>query len=112
MRKSSLLLNTEHRKVEHSSGELEMDGREITKESLLELLHNSSLKEILSFAKSLGLKPNGAKLDIILQVKNAISKDEAKFQKAFRKMWGWSGGWVSETLMFERKRKIWLMGFI
>ena len=101
-----MLLNTEHRKVKHSSGELEMDGREITKESLLELLHNSSLKEILSFAKSLGLKPNGAKLDIILQVKNAISKDEAKFQKAFRKMWGWSGGWVLGTSMFERKRKI------
>ena len=62
--------------------------------------------------KSLGLKPNGAKLDIILQVKNAISKDEAKFQKAFRKMWGWSGGWVSGMSMFERKRKIWLMGLI
>lgn len=79
-----------------------MDGREITEESLLELLHNSSL----------GLKPNGAKLDIIFQVKNAISKDEAKFQKAFRKMWGWSGGCVSGTSLFERKREIWLIGFI
>ena len=97
MRKSSLLLNTEHRKVDHSSRELETDCREIPEERLLELLHNSSLKEVLSFAKSLGLKPNGAKLDIILQVKNAISKDEAKFQKAFRKMWGCSGGWVSGT---------------
>ena len=89
-----------------------MDGREITEESLLELLHNSSLKEVLSFAKSLGLKPNGAKLDIIFQVKNAIFKDEAKFQKAFRKMWGWSGGCVSGTSLFERKREIWLIGFI
>lgn len=34
---------------------------------------------------------------MILQVKNAISEDEAKFQKAFRKMWGCSGGWVSGT---------------
>ena len=51
-----------------------MDGREITEESLLELLHNSSLKEVLSFAKSLGLKPNGAKLD-------NISGKECNFQR-------------------------------
>ena len=96
-RRSSLLLNTEHRKVDRSSGELENDCRDITQERLLELLHNSTLKEVQSFAKSLGFKPKGTKLDITVQVKNAVSKDEAKFKKAFTKMWGCSGGWVSGT---------------
>ena len=96
-RRSSLLLNTEHRKVDRSSGELENDCRDITEERLLELLHNSTLKEVQSFAKPLGFKPKGTKLDIIVQVKNAVSKDEAKFKKAFTKMWGCSGGWVSGT---------------
>ena len=56
-----MLLNTEHRKVEHSSGELEMDGREITEESLFELLPNSSLKEVLSFAKVTGIETKWSK---------------------------------------------------
>ena len=96
-RRSSLLFNTEHRKVDRSSGELENDCRDITEQRLLELLHNSTLKEVQSFAKSLSFKPKGTKLDIIVLVKNAVAKDEVKFKKAFTKMWGCSGGWVSGT---------------
>lgn len=91
------MLNTDHRKVDSSSGELKNDCRDITEERLLELLHNSTLKEVQSFAKSLGFKPKGTKLDIIVLVKNAISKAEIRFKKAFTKMWGCSGGWVSGT---------------
>ena len=32
-----------------------------------------------------------------MQVKHAISKDDAKFKKAFKQLWGCSGGWVSGT---------------
>lgn len=91
-----MLLNTEHCKVNRSSGELETDCRDITEERLLELLHNSTLKEAKSFAQSIGLQPKGTRRDI-MQVKNGISKDKGKFKKAFNKMWGCSGGWVSGT---------------
>ena len=94
-RKSSLLFNTEHRKIDRSSGELEGDCREITEERLLEVLQNSTVKEVQSFASSLGFKGKGSKLVIIMQVKNAMAKDDSKFKKAFHKMWGSSGGWVS-----------------
>ena len=63
----------------------------------MELLHNSTLKDVQSFATSLSFKPKGIKLDIIVEVKNAVAKDEAKLNKAFTKMWGCSGGWVSGT---------------
>ena len=96
-RRSDLLVNTEHRKVDRTSGELERDCRDITEERLLEILHNSTVKEVISFANTLGLKPKGTKLDVILQVKHAISGDDGKFKKAFKKLWGCSGGWVSGT---------------
>ena len=96
-RKNDLLLNTEHRKVDRNSGELERDCRDITEERLLELLNNSTSKEVSSFASTLGLKPKGTKLDVIMQVKHAISKGDPKFNKALKQLWGCSGGWVSGT---------------
>ena len=83
--------------MDRSSRELENDCRDITEQPLLELLHNSTLKDVQSFATSLGFKSKGTKLDIIVQVKNAVAKDEAKLNKAFTKMWGCSGGWASGT---------------
>ena len=50
-----------------------------------------------SFSRSLGCSPSGSKLDIILRIRNAISKSDANFKKAFSKYWGCSGGWVSAT---------------
>ena len=96
-RKGPLLLNTEHRKVSRSTGELESDCREISEERLLELLHNSTYKEVKKFAQSISTHPKGSKLDVIMQIKQAISKDEEKFKKTFNKIWGRSGGWVSGT---------------
>ena len=54
-------------------------------------------KEVSSFAGTLGLNPNGTKLDVVMQVKHAISKYDAKFKKTFKQLWGCSGGWVSGT---------------
>ena len=55
------------------------------------------MKKVQSFVKSLGFKLKETKLDIIMQVKNAIAKDKTKFKKTFTKMWGCSHGWVSRT---------------
>ena len=44
------------------------------------------MKKVQSFVKSLGFKPKETKLDIIMQVKNAIAKDKTKFKKAFTTM--------------------------
>ena len=91
------LVNTEHKKVRQEDGQLEQDCREITEERLLEMLHQSTLKEIHSFAKQLGLNGAGSKLDIIMNIKSAISNDNEKFKKAFGRLWGCSGGWASAT---------------
>ena len=45
----------------------------------------------------MGIKCKGSKLDMLLEIKRAISKDNEKFKKAFSKLWGCSGGWVSGT---------------
>ena len=96
-RASDVLVNTEHRKVRQEDGTLEDDCGDITEECLLEMLHQSTLTEIRSFAKQLGLSGNGSKLDIIMSIKKAVGIDKEKFKKAFSKLWGCSGGWASGT---------------
>ncbi len=96
-RRGKLLLNTEHRKVKKDTGDLETDCKEMTEESLYEMLHHSTLHELVDHAKRIGIKPKGTKLEIIVQIKNSIGKDKEKFRKVFSKVWGRSGGWVSAT---------------
>ena len=48
-------------------------------------------------SQSIGTHLKGSKLDVIMQIKQAISKDNEKFKKAFNRIWGRSGGWVSGT---------------
>ena len=71
-RASNLLLNTEHRKITQEDGKLEQDSRDITEERLLEMLHQSSLRDIRTFARQLGLNGTGSKLDIIMAIKKAV----------------------------------------
>ena len=52
-----------------------MDGREITEESLFELLPNSSLKEVLSFAKVTGIETKWSK------TRHNTSGKECNFQR-------------------------------
>eukprot|EP00794_Sanderia_malayensis_P018519 gene18519-20377_t len=90
--KGSLLINSEHKKVRQEDGELESDCREVTEERLLELLQQSNIKEIVAFAKSMGIFTKGSKLDILMQIKEKISKDHQSFKKAFEKLSRHSGG--------------------
>ena len=69
----------------------------MTEERLFETLHQSTLKHTQAFAKKLGLTGKGSKLDIIMNIKNAVENNEQKFKKAFFKLWGCSGGWASGT---------------
>ena len=96
-RESKRVFNTEHRKVKVEDGKIEDDCREVTEERLLEMLHHSTLKEVRSFAKRLGLTGTGSKLEIIMNIKNAVQNNDEKFNKAFSKLWGCSGGWASGT---------------
>ena len=96
-RKGPMIMNTEHRKVHQENGEIESDCREVTEERLLELLQQATLKEVTSFTKQLGIKPKGSKLDIIMQIKRNISKDNEMFKKAVEKLWGHSGGIVTAS---------------
>ncbi|CAB3981825.1 Hypothetical predicted protein [Paramuricea clavata] len=94
-RRGKDLYNTEHWKVKIENAKIEEDCREITEERLLELLHQSMLKDTQSLAKKLGLAGKVSKLDIIMNIKNAVQNDEEKFTKAFNKLWGCFGGWTS-----------------
>ena len=98
-RSSQFILNTEHRKISKDNGKLEADCREITEERLLEMLQNMNYSAIKQIAKGIGIKGDkvnkGSKMDIIMHIKNCISKDDEKFNKTFSKLWGSSGGWVS-----------------
>ena len=96
-RESNNVYNTEHRKIKADDGEMEADCREMTEERLYELLHQSTLHELKVQAESVGLRPKGTKLEIIMQLKNCVSKDKEEFKKVFTKVWGHSGGWVSGT---------------
>lgn len=80
-RKSSVVYNIEHRKVGRHDGKLEKDCQEITEERLVELLNNSSLKEIQSLSNSLGCKGKGSKLDLVMQIKNALFPKTIKNSK-------------------------------
>ena len=94
-RKSKNILNTEHCKVNPVTKILEKDCREITEERLSELLSQSSVAELIKLDKKLGGGEIGSKLDLILNIKKIITKDETQFNKAFCKIWGYSGGWIS-----------------
>ncbi len=61
-RRGTHVYNTEHRKVRMEDGRIEEDCREVTEERLLEILHQSTLKDTQSFAKNLGLTGKGSKL--------------------------------------------------
>eukprot|EP00794_Sanderia_malayensis_P018536 gene18536-20396_t len=94
-RKSRFLINTEYKKVNNENRQLEIDCRQVTEERLMEMLHDKKASQIEAFAKSLGVSCKGTKLEILLRIRNGIATDCEKFDKAFKKMCGKSGGWVS-----------------
>ncbi|XP_071849794.1 uncharacterized protein [Apostichopus japonicus] len=95
--RGSVVINTEHRKVSRSTGKLEEEVHNMTEERLIELLYNSTTRTVRELGQ--GLRITGlskmAKADIIRHIQNAISSDENKFHKVFKKAWGSSGGWAS-----------------
>jgi hypothetical protein len=96
-RSGPVIVNTEHKESEQTEWGIRKGLSRNHRGRLVELLQHSPRHEIESFAKTLGAKTTGAKIDIISRIKLAISKDNHKFRKAFSKLWGSSGGWVSGT---------------
>ena len=71
------------------------DCEEMTEERLWEMLSNDTLRKVKSAAKTCKLPTVGSKIDIIMRIKAAALKDGRKFCKAFSKIWGHLGGWLS-----------------
>ncbi|XP_077969268.1 HMG domain-containing protein 3-like [Styela clava] len=95
-RHSNLVYNTEHRKASNTHPSvLETDCRAMSEERMVELLTQSKPKEVADFAKKLGISQRGSKIDNILAIIKTMEKDDQKFNKAFKKIWGSSGGWAS-----------------
>ena len=58
-------------------------------------MFESTSKEVRLLAKKLGVAAKGSKLDIINRIKTGLGKNNIKFNKIFRKMFGFSGGWLT-----------------
>ena len=87
--------NTEFKKYNKSTGNLEVDCRFMIEERTLEMLSSEKLKKVKSVAKSCNIATKRSKLDISLKIKEVINKNDAIFKKVFLKLWGHSGGWLS-----------------
>ena len=61
----------------------------------MKFLTQSTVTELSSSEKKLGGCRKGSKMDLIINVRKTMSDDGAKFNKTFRKIWGYSGGWLS-----------------
>ena len=96
-RSNNLMVNTEHRKINKQSGEIEADCRELSEERLIEFMHKGKAVEIRQIARKAGVSDKGSKLDILNRVQRALHGDKAKFNKIFKKLWGCSGGWLTIT---------------
>ena len=87
-RSNTLMVNTEHRKSNKQSGEIEADCRELSEEHLLEFMHREKGFEIRQIARKAGVSDKGSKLDIINRVQRVLHDDKAKFNKIFKKLGG------------------------
>eukprot|EP00112_Aurelia_sp_Birch-Aquarium-sp1_P013996 Seg2997.2 transcript_id=Seg2997.2/GoldUCD/mRNA.D3Y31 product="HMG domain-containing protein 3" protein_id=Seg2997.2/GoldUCD/D3Y31 len=92
---SNLLVNSEHRKVNHDTGEIEIDCRELSEERLIETMFESKHCDLQKLARKVGVNCKGSKLDIINRVKEGLGTQNNKFNKMFKKMFGRSGGWLT-----------------
>ena len=91
----NIIYNSEHQKVHAENDDIEIECREMSEERLLETLFESTSKEVRLLAKKLGVAAKGSKLDIINRIKTGLGKNNIKFNKIFRKMFGFSGGWLT-----------------
>ena len=94
-RNSFNMLNTEYKKINRDTGEFESDAKDMTEERILEMLSSDSFRKVKTYAKTCNVSTKGNKLDIIMRIKSAITRDDEKFKKLFSKMWGHSGGWLT-----------------
>ena len=92
---SNLLVNSEHRKVNRETGEIEIDCRELSEERLIETMFESKHCDLQKLARKVGVSGKGSKLDIINRVKEGLGTQNTKFNKMFKKMFGRSGGWLT-----------------
>ena len=67
----------------------------MTEEGIFEMLSFEKLKKVKSVAKPCNIATEVSKLDILLKIKEVINKNDAKFKKAFSKLWGHWGGCLS-----------------
>ena len=91
----NIIYNSEHQKAHAENDDIEIECREMSEERLLETLFESTSKEVRLLAKKLGVAAKGSKLDIINRIKTGLGKNDIKFNKIFRKMFGFSGEWLT-----------------
>eukprot|EP00794_Sanderia_malayensis_P004893 gene4893-5533_t len=64
-RESSMLINTEHKKVNTASGAIDPDCKEMTEERLLNVIMQGKLKDIQEVASEIGIDCKGNKLELV-----------------------------------------------
>ena len=85
-----IIYNSEHLKVHRDDENVEVELREMSEEQLLETLLESSSKDVRLLARKVGVSSKGTR-----QAKTGLDKNNIKFNNIFRKMFGFSGGWLT-----------------
>ncbi len=92
-RGSRFLYNTEYEKVTRPETG---DHNPVPDEVITHLLADEKLENVRRFCRILGLKAEGSKLDMLCRLRDK-SLSKAKFDHAYTKLYGHSGGWLSST---------------
>ena len=60
-------------------------------------MHYGKVVEIGKISRKVGVSDKGSKFDIINRVQAVLHRNNTKFNKLFKKLWGCSGGWLTMT---------------
>ena len=97
-RKSNILLNTEYKKLNRNTGEINSEFlKEMTEERFLDLICQKTHKELKKIAQDMNMThlSGKSKFDILNDLKKNFSADNQNFGKLFIKLGGFSGGYLT-----------------
>ena len=92
-RKSNMVTNSQHRKVDLMSSDSDGSEEVVSEDVLFSLLSNKQGAEIKRLCRGAGVSPNGTILDCVFRLRSKLS-NRIVYDKVFSKIWRASGGWL------------------
>ncbi|XP_026060080.1 uncharacterized protein LOC113044317 isoform X3 [Carassius auratus] len=94
-RKSDIVLNTEHAKLQKTKS-CDVPDLDVTEERLGDELFNLKVDAVRKLCKECGLDTKGSRMDLVLRLRTEMQNRSA-YDKIFQQIWGASGGWAVIT---------------